>query len=174
MNRADLVDAIADVILDTHDMDTQNRRMRHVTDLDYAEAGVAYLELQGKLSADVPTDAELDDLQQELREGVISCGMHDDNSTELFDVEGAGDTMFDATLAIAFLRQQLAADQAERTECCLQSLASMEQAVEAYAAQLQAEAERDALRAALAHIQKQWPDSFAARHASAILRGEPS
>tara|TARA_R110000868_G_scaffold42850_5_gene144542 strand:- start:187 stop:687 length:501 start_codon:yes stop_codon:yes gene_type:complete len=134
-----------------------------------AEAVVAWLERQGKLRAAVPGDAELDDLQQELRSGVISCGMHDDNSTELFDVEGAGDTMFVAADAITALRQQLAAVQADRTECCLQSLASMGQASEAYAAQLQAEAERDALRAALAHIRKQWPDSFAARHANAAL-----
>lgn len=38
---------------------------------------------------------------------------------------------------------QLESNLKDRTECCLQSLASMGQAAEAYAAQLRAEAERD-------------------------------
>lgn len=49
-----------------------------------------------------PTDAEVE-LIERLERGVINIGLHDDNSTELFDIEEANDTMADAAVAIRAL-----------------------------------------------------------------------
>ncbi len=69
-----------------------------------------------------------------LREGVLSCGMHEDNSTELFLIDDANDEMWTA----ADLLQSLAAENA-----------ALKAEAEAAAARLaEVEAERDALETA--------------------------
>jgi hypothetical protein len=89
------------------------------------------------------TAEELDALMDDLSEGVVSVGIHDDNSTEMFDVGGASETMFEAAAAIRSLR-------AELTELRLELIATSGQAGEHYDARIAAEAERDRLRDALA------------------------
>lgn len=42
----------------------------------------------------------MDDLIKRLEAGVREVGLHDDNSTELFDIEEANDAMFDAKVKI--------------------------------------------------------------------------
>lgn len=46
----------------------------------------------------------IDDLLERLNRGVVATGLHDDNNTELFDVEGANDAMHEAAQAIEALR----------------------------------------------------------------------
>ncbi|MDT3378504.1 hypothetical protein RNI52_14330 [Labrys neptuniae] len=41
-----------------------------------------------------------DDLIERLELGVPSCGMHDDNETELFDIDDANNTMIEAAHAL--------------------------------------------------------------------------
>lgn len=43
----------------------------------------------------------------ELMKGVTSCGLHDDNSTELFDVEEASEVMAEAAHLIAEMSDAL-------------------------------------------------------------------
>lgn len=48
-------------------------------------------------------------LADALFAGVPTCGMHEDNSTELFDIDGANETMADAAHLIRSQRDELAA-----------------------------------------------------------------
>ena len=43
----------------------------------------------------------VDELIERLRAGVVQCGLHEDNNTELFDIEDANEAMFEAAQALA-------------------------------------------------------------------------
>jgi len=43
----------------------------------------------------------VDELIEKLRAGVVQCGLHEDNNTELFDIEDANEAMFEAAQALA-------------------------------------------------------------------------
>lgn len=51
---------------------------------------------------------DLDDLVEQLKAGVPEVGLHEDNNTELFDVEAANETMAEAAATITALRQRVA------------------------------------------------------------------
>lgn len=48
------------------------------------------------------------ELVERLREGTHEIGMHEDNSTELFDVQGANDVMWEAADTITRLEAEVA------------------------------------------------------------------
>ena len=56
-----------------------------------------------------------DDLLERLDRGVLHCGLHDDNETELFEVDDANDTMAEAKAEIEKLREALEAVWKEAT-----------------------------------------------------------
>ena len=43
----------------------------------------------------------MDDLVERLRQGVLPCGLHGDNETELFDIEDANERMAEAADTLA-------------------------------------------------------------------------
>ena len=60
--------------------------------------------------------AEAGNLLERLRDGVRARGMHDDNCTELFDVQEANDTMHEAANRLAALEAERAAGEARVVE----------------------------------------------------------
>lgn len=52
--------------------------------------------------------ADTTDLIDRLREGVTSCGLHDDNETEMFDVVDADEAMCEAADALTQQAEQIA------------------------------------------------------------------
>lgn len=50
---------------------------------------------------------EIDELIEALRAGVPSCGLHEDNNTELFSIDDADETMAEAADTISRLREAL-------------------------------------------------------------------
>lgn len=50
---------------------------------------------------------EVVELIEALRDGVPRCGMHDDNTTELFDIEDANDAMYRAAEALTSAQAEI-------------------------------------------------------------------
>lgn len=55
----------------------------------------------------------MSELIEELREGVTPLGLHDDNTTELFDVSGADEKMAEAADALTTAQAEAAALRSE-------------------------------------------------------------
>jgi hypothetical protein len=50
---------------------------------------------------------EVVELIEALRDGVPRCGLHDDNTTELFDIEDANDAMYRAAEALTSAQSEI-------------------------------------------------------------------
>ena len=76
--------------------------------------------IDNKVRADLaapsaPAEVEgLVELKERLEAGVIMEGLHDDNNTELFDVEDANETMFEAATTLTALQAE---NERLRAEC---------------------------------------------------------
>lgn len=66
-------------------------------------------------SVEEVSDERLVELLDRLDQGAMPLGMHSDNSTELFDVEGMADTMSDAARALRALSRRSIANTAGET-----------------------------------------------------------
>ena len=93
---------------------------RSVTDADRQEVLAALNLYQASLASPVPAPAGEpavkalpDDLLERLEAGVTHAGVHDDNSTELFNVDDASDTMWDAAQGPAMAMADQWAEMAE-------------------------------------------------------------
>ena len=57
-----------------------------------------------RATSSAPDVGELEDLVERLNNGVPAIGLHEDNNTELFDIEAADETMFEAAAILTALR----------------------------------------------------------------------
>ena len=98
------------------------------------------------------------DLIERLGVGVVSCGLHDDNETELFDVEGASDDMHEAAAIKELMSDNrvLIEDLRRTSEY---GVATSKLALEWQAERRKAESERDELRKEVERLQ-----SYVDRH----------
>jgi hypothetical protein len=81
------------------------------------------------------TENDMQELETRLRAGAPVCGLHHDNSTELFDIEAANETMYEAAQAITTTRAELAAS-AARVQALEGEVARLREALRWYADQM--------------------------------------
>ena len=110
--------------------------------------------------------ADTTDLIEHLREGVTSCGLHDDNETEMFDVVDADEAMCEAADALTRQAEQIAKQR--------QDLAMMTEQVISLRQSPQDTVRRDAVIEECAKVAdaEQWPKT----HVEASFRdgnGDP-
>jgi len=110
----------------------------HDSDCPYLRAELLHLEPTPWTHQPIPQDVR--ELIDELERGVVEVGMHEDNSTSLYDVDGASETMANAAAMLTRLADRTARahsadallDVAERREAVADALAqTFKSAVEA-------------------------------------------